>query len=113
MRTQTALTRFALPFLLLLSIARPAAAQERGTISGKVSDRKSGHALAFASVTVAEAKRGVLTDSEGQFVVSGLPAGTYNVRVQFLGYKAHSRAGVAVTAGKATTVNFALEEVVV
>ena len=113
MRTKTALTHFLLPVLLVLSIALPAAAQERGTISGKVSDHKSGHALAFASVTVAEAKRGVLTDSEGQFVVSGLPAGTYEVRVQFLGYRAESRAGVVVTAGKATTVNFALDEVVV
>jgi outer membrane receptor protein involved in Fe transport len=99
--------------LLLLLNALPAAAQDRGSISGKVSDRKSGHALAFASVTVVEAKRGGLTDSEGQFLVSGIPAGTYEVRVQFLGYKADARAGVVVTAGKATLVNFVLDEIVV
>jgi len=98
---------------LLALCAAPAAAQERGSVAGKVSDRRSGHALAFASVTVVEAKRGGLTDSEGQFVVSGVPAGTYEVRVQFLGYKAESRSGVVVVGGRSTPVNFSLEEVVV
>jgi outer membrane receptor protein involved in Fe transport len=98
--------------MLALSAA-PAAAQDRGSVAGKVSDKRSGHALAFASVTVVEAKRGGLTDSEGQFLLSGIPAGTYEIRVQFLGYKAESRTGVAVVGGKTTPVNFSLEEVVV
>ena len=38
-------------FVLALS-AVPAAAQERGSLAGKVSDKHSGHALAFANVTV-------------------------------------------------------------
>jgi outer membrane receptor protein involved in Fe transport len=101
---------------LLIAIvlsAPPAAAQDRGSISGKVSDKRSGHALAFASVTVVEAKRGVLTDSEGQFLISGVPAGTYEVRVQFLGYRPDSRTGVVVSAGRPAAINFTLEEQVV
>ena len=108
--------RFA-PFLAALFLCvlcvLPVAAQDHGSIAGKVSDRKSGHALAFASVSVVEAKRGVLTDSEGQFLISGIPAGTYEVKVQFLGYRAESRTGVVVSGGKTVPVNFALDEIVV
>ena len=64
-------------------------------------------------MTVVEAKRGVLTDSEGQFLISGVPPGTYEVRVQFLGYKPESRTGVVVVGGKTASVNFTLEEQVV
>jgi outer membrane receptor protein involved in Fe transport len=103
----------ALSLLVLALCAVSAAAQDRGSVAGKVSDKRSGHALAFASVTVVEAKRGGLTDSEGQFLLSGIPAGTYEIRVQFLGYKAESRTGVVVVGGKTTPVSFVLEEIVV
>jgi len=99
--------------LLLALAAFPAAAQDRGSISGKVSDKRTGHALPFATVTVVGAQRGGLTDSEGQFLVTGVPPGSYEVRVQFLGYKPESRPGVVVTPGKATVLNFAMEDVIV
>ncbi len=107
------ITPFLAALLLTVLSALPVAAQDRGSISGKVADRKSGHALAFASVRVVEAKRGVLTDSEGQFLIPGLPAGTYEVQVQFLGYTPETRSGVVVSGGKSITLNFALEEKVV
>jgi hypothetical protein len=100
-------------FLFLVLCAAPAAAQDRGSVAGKVSDKRNGHALAFASVTVVEAKRGGLTDSEGQFMISGMAPGTYEVRVQFLGYRPETRTGVVIAGGKTATVNFGLEEQVV
>ena len=54
-------------------------------------------------------KRGGLTDSEGQFTVTGVPPGTYEVKVQYLGYRPGSQTGVVVTAGRSVTVNFSLE----
>ncbi len=98
----------------LLVLGHTAAeAQEKSSISGRVTDKKTGHALPFASVAIVEAKRGVLTDSEGQFVISGVPPGTYEIRVQFLGYKPGSRTGVAVEGGKPVTIDFQLEDIVV
>src|SRR2546427_11797434 len=90
--------------LSVLLLATPALAQEKGGISGRVTDKKTGHALPFASVAVVEAKRGVLTDSEGQFVLTGILPGTYEIRVQFLGYRAGSRTGVVVEAGKTVPI---------
>ena len=103
-----------LPALLLLcSLALPALAQDKGSISGKVIDKRTGHALPFASVTVPDAKRGGMTDSEGQFLVTGVAPGTYEVKVQFLGYEPASQPGVVVVANKATVVNFQMKDIVV
>ncbi|HTK30941.1 MAG TPA: TonB-dependent receptor [Candidatus Saccharimonadaceae bacterium] len=109
-----AFTRLLSAASMLALTALPALAQqERGTISGRVIDKANGHAIPFATVTVVGAQRGGLTDSEGQFIVSGVPAGTYEVKVQFLGYRPESRPGVVVTAGKTTTVNVDMQDIVV
>src|SRR5580765_7933920 len=106
--------RRSLPGVLLLALlAFPATAQEKGSISGRVRDKKTRHALPFATVTVVGAQRGALTDSEGQFVVSGVGPGTWEVRVQFLGYGPVSKPGVVVVGGKTAQVDFDLEEIVV
>ena len=98
---------------LSLAVLRSARAADTGTISGRVTDKKTGHALPFASVTVVEAKRGVLTDSEGQYFLPGLPPGSYEIRVQFLGYRAESRPAVRIEAGRPITLDIPLEEIVV
>ncbi|TMQ72720.1 MAG: TonB-dependent receptor [Candidatus Eisenbacteria bacterium] len=107
--------RVSFALVLALLIAPPARAQtpEKGTISGHVTDKKTGHAIPFATVSVIGAQRGALTDAEGAYTVTGVPVGTWEVKVQFLGYGPQSRAGVVVTAGKVAPVDFQLQEVVV
>src|SRR5262245_35042566 len=102
-------------FVILIAalIALPALAQEKGGISGKVFDKKSSHAIPFATVTVVGAGKGALTDAEGKYLVTGIPPGTYEVKVQFLGYSPSSRPGVVVTGGRTQVLDFALEEIVV
>jgi hypothetical protein len=104
-----------LPLAALAAVltATSAFAADVGTVTGRVVDRKTGHAIPFASVTVPEAKRGGLTDSEGQYTIGGIPVGTYEVKVQYLGYRPGSQAGVVVGTGRAAVVNFQLEDVVV
>jgi hypothetical protein len=105
--------RILVPCLLLLTAALPALAEDRGTITGKVVDKRTGHALPFANVAVVGAQKGGLTDSEGRFTISGVPVGKYDVRVQFLGYKPDMRPAVIVVAGKPTVLDFKLEDMVV
>jgi outer membrane receptor for ferrienterochelin and colicin len=104
---------FAVAILLALLTALPASAQERGGIAGKVTDKKTGHAIPFSTVTVVGAQKGGLTDSEGNFLITGVPVGTYEVKVQFLGYAPVSQTGVVVTAGRSLPLKFELQEVVV
>jgi len=106
--------RRSIPGVLLFALlAVPAAAQDRGSIAGKVRDKRTKHAVPFATVTVVGGQRGALTDSEGQYVVTGVGAGTYEVRVQFLGYAPASKTGVVVAGGKTTPLDFDLDEIVV
>src|SRR5437016_5272990 len=102
-----------LPMLIILAAAGPALAQDKGTITGRVTDRKTGHAIPFATVNVVGTQRGALTTSEGAYQVTAVPVGTWEVRAQLLGYKPDSRAGVVVTPGKPTVVDFALEDIIV
>jgi hypothetical protein len=99
--------------LILLAVALPALADDKGTITGKVTDKRTGHALPFANVALVGVPRGGLTDSEGRFSIAGVPVGTYDVKVQFLGYKAETQPGVVVAAGKTVVLDLKLEEVVV
>jgi outer membrane receptor protein involved in Fe transport len=107
-----------LPLLLLvvtILIAPAAFAQtaEKGSITGRVTDKKTAHAVPFATVTVVGAQRGALTDAEGVYHIDAVPVGTWEVKVQFLGYAPLSRPDVAVVAGKQATADFQLTEIVV
>lgn len=99
--------------LLLVTLAAPAIAQEKGSVTGRVTDKRTGHAIPFANVSVVGAQRGGLTDSEGQFTIANVPVGTYEVKVQYLGYRPESRTGVIVAAGKPTALTFLMTDVVV
>ena len=59
------LARLFLPFLLVFAVVVPAArAEDKGTITGKVTDKRTGHALPFANVALVGVPKGGLTDSE-------------------------------------------------
>lgn len=60
-------------------------AQKNFTLSGYVKDAQSGEALVGASIYIEEAKTGMITNVYGFYSVT-LPAGTYHIQVQNLGY---------------------------
>jgi len=66
--------------LLLISFS----AKAQFSIKGSVSDRTSGIGLSGATLKVAD--RIFVTDSEGQFEISNLPSGEYEIEIKFLGY---------------------------
>ena len=99
--------------LLALTVAVVGQAQDKGSITGKITDKRTGHALPFANVAVPAVQKGGLTDSEGRFSITGVPVGTYELRVQFLGYRAFIQPGVVVAAGRAAALEIKLEEIVV
>jgi len=111
--TMRPLARILLPGLVCLAVASPALAQDKGTITGKVTDKRTGHAIPFANVSLVGVPKGGLTDSEGRFTIPGVPVGTYELRVQFLGFRPETRGDVVVTAGRSVAVDFKLEEVIV
>ncbi len=93
--------------VVLLATALPAAAQT-GRISGRVTDAAQ-NPVGGAQVMVVGTALGVEVGNDGKYAVTGIPTGTYTVRVQRIGYKAASKTGVTVAAGAAVTADFALE----
>lgn len=91
----------------LLAVASPAAAQSTGTVSGRVSDATTDVPLAGAQVVIVGTQLGAIVAENGSFVIPNVPAGTYVVRAQMLGY-AVGEVEVSVSAGGTAQAMLAL-----
>ncbi len=78
-----------------------------GSLSGKVSEKKSGAPLAGATVYIPDLKIGAVADSAGHYSFKSLPSGTYLVEVRFVGYKSVTQ---NVTVNGAVEDNFELAD---
>lgn len=72
--------------LLLLSIDL----YSQVTVQGKVTDAVSGEPLMNVSVYLSDVQKLIITDSEGNFIFSGLPRGFLKFQFSLLGYKSLS-----------------------
>lgn len=90
----------ALALLVMLMFATGAAAQETGSISGKVT-RDNGDAMAGATVMIDELRRETFTGADGSYTFPNVPVGNYHVSVRAEGYST-PRTEVAVTPQGAT-----------
>lgn len=103
--------RFSKVILLLLFSISPAAAQETGSLAGRVAT-DDGTALLGANIVAEgdaiEGLRGTTSDGEGAFRIDGLPPGVYEVTASFLGYESVTSAGVAVRSGETTRLDLGL-----
>ena len=75
-------------WLVALLAAMPLAAQTPGvTLSGFVTDADNGESLPLASIVLAQVQLGAASNSSGYYAVKGIPAGTYEVVISYIGYK--------------------------
>lgn len=104
-RTRCAL-RFAL--LLLLLVAPPSTADTTGLLGGVVRDA-DGIPLIGASVLVEGTVFGTMTDAAGEYVIAGLPPGSYAVTARMVGHAPSRVVEVGVAVGQLTRLDFDLE----
>jgi iron complex outermembrane receptor protein len=90
----------------MVCLASSLAAQATGTIGGTVTD-SSGHPIVNAQVQIENAARQTVTDSSGRFRLTGVAAGTVNVRVKRIGFFPIA-VPAQVTAGESTAVAIVL-----
>ena len=60
---------------------------QNGTLTGTVTDQRTGESLPGVNILVQELERGAATDLDGNYTIQNLPYGTYNLRVTFVGYR--------------------------
>jgi len=115
--TSTARRLLSVAFLALAAVAfaSPAAYAQGGvtsTLNGTVADA-SGAVIPGANVTVKRADTGVnteaVTNTEGQFTIPALNAGTYTVTVSLSGFKTVTLNNVVLNAGVPAGVKVTME----
>lgn len=82
---------------------------EAGRILGKINDAQTGEPIAGAQVYLVDQSAGTLTNLDGRYVLSRIPAGTHALRIEFLGYGTKTVTGVDVNSGRNTVMNVTLD----
>lgn len=68
-----------------------------------------GEPLIGASVIVVGTNRGAVTDVEGNYILSNIPPGTYDIEFHYTGYSPHRTTGVRLINNQIANLNTALE----
>ena len=82
-----------------------------GTVRGRVIDKESGQPVISAQVTIVGTTLGALSNNEGNFTITGVPAGQVTVRAARIGYQPLTQV-VTVTDNADASVSFSLERAI-
>ena len=83
--------------------------KDGNTIKGHIIEKNTEEDLPFATILILETGQGMAADETGHFVFKNIPAGTYTLRVQLVGF-ANQEKKVNVSNEYAVTLHFAMEE---
>lgn len=95
--------------VLLLLISSSVLAQE-GIIRGKITQLNNNDPIPFATVIIQGTSQGTSSDIDGNYELSGLAPGLYNIEASFIGFKAQRIFEIEVSNSRVATVNIQLEE---
>jgi outer membrane receptor protein involved in Fe transport len=101
--------------IVLITLAAPVGVFAQGgpgTIKGVIKDGETGELLDYANVLLVGTSRGTMSLGGGVFYFNGMPAGSYTIKVLYLGYAPQEQT-VTVQSGQTTQLTFTLETVIV
>ena len=83
-------------YLLVFFVFSAALAAAQGVVKGKVLDKSNDEPIGFVNVVLANASdgkmaKGAITDENGNFTITELPYGSYELKVSYVGYKELTR----------------------
>jgi outer membrane receptor protein involved in Fe transport len=87
----------------------PAFAGTTGKIEGRITDQATGQPLALANVQIVGATLGANTDDGGRYFIINVPAGRYDLRASYVGFKETLIRNVTVIADFSTTIDVSLQ----
>ncbi|MFA7227386.1 MAG: TonB-dependent receptor, partial [Melioribacteraceae bacterium] len=76
----------------------------KGTISGRVIDEVSNEPIPGVNIIVMDSEKGAATDLDGEFKISNLEAGNYQLRISALGYSTIIKSDIIVNNAKPTVL---------
>jgi TonB-dependent receptor len=96
--------------ILFLFISVSVFAQNSGTLRGTIKDVKTKEDIIGATILVQGINKGAATDINGFFSFAKLPAGSYSLKISFVGYETKIYENVKVLADQVTELNLGLAE---
>lgn len=78
-------------------------------VKGNIKDQKSKEPLIGATVHIVGSKYATVTDAMGNFKLSGIPDGIYDIEIKYVGYKTAVKRQVKVENDKMTTIDFEMQ----
>ncbi len=94
----------------LLTLTDSFGLQQGGSITGRVTDAATGAPIAAATVTAGT--RIAFVDTGGNYAITNIAPGTYDVTASAAGFITNTTAGVVVNAGAVTTLNIVLQPII-
>lgn len=96
--------------LLLLTFSAGIAWSQTCIIKGRVYNSINNESIPFASIYVDSVGKGALSDIDGNYQITGLAPGAYNITCSYIGYRQAKFYEVRVSPAKPTILDFALVE---
>jgi len=94
--------------ILLIAVVLTVWAGTTGHLRGKITDLTTGEELIGVNVLIVGSGRGAVTNENGEYSVSGVPAGEYTIRASLIGYQPIEAKKVVIDADETTVYNFKL-----
>lgn len=93
-----------LAFICLLFVSAAFGQSNSGRLEGTVVDQESGEPLTGCNIVIlgGSKQRGATTDDEGEYSISNIPPGTYDVQFSYIGYGKKRLKEVEINAGRST-----------
>ncbi len=85
-------------------------AQQTGTITGEVLDKKTQEPLPGVNIQIIGTERGAATDVNGKYTIDKVDVGSYSVQASFIGYNTLIQSDVVVKTAKPAVVDFEMNE---
>jgi iron complex outermembrane recepter protein len=96
-------------FIIIVLILTSHVLNAQNKLTGRITDQKTGEAIAGATIYIPELKTGAIADADGTYSIDNLPKATVIVQISFLGYKAIVE---KIDLSKNPTANFVMEEAI-
>jgi TonB-dependent starch-binding outer membrane protein SusC len=101
--------RFAALAGFALLLAAPPALAQTGTVTGRVTDARTGAAVTTAQITITGTSLGAAVNAEGRFRIANVPDGTHEMKARSIGYQP-ATATFSITAGGSAEVTVLMTE---
>jgi len=83
-------------------------AQSTGTLSGYITDSRTGEPLIGANVGIEGTSRGSSTDSDGYYEITNIEPGSYNITATYIGYEPQRQVNINIRSAGNRSINFEL-----